>query len=175
MKQVMEIENCIATDITEIFRLYKIASDYQKAKQTVVVWPQFSRQLVETEIAENRQWKLIIDNEIACVWATTLSDEKIWEERNTDKAVYIHRIATNPTFRGQNFVAAIVQWAKEYAINNQLDFVRLDTLGNNTKLIEHYTKAGFRFLGIFDLKDTTGLPDHYHNTPACLFEIKLKG
>ena len=40
----MKIENCTAEDIDEIFRLYGIASAYQKTKQTVVVWPQFERQ-----------------------------------------------------------------------------------------------------------------------------------
>ena len=98
----MKIENCVPEDIDEIFRLYKIASEYQKSKQTVVVWPEFKKQLVETEIAENRQWKLIIDEEIACVWATAFSDEQIWEERNADAAIYIHRIATNPNFRGRD-------------------------------------------------------------------------
>ena len=169
----MIIENCTAADIDEIFRLYAIASAYQQSKKTVVVWPTFKQQLVETEVAENRQWKLIIDGQVACVWATTFSDEQIWEARNADAAVYIHRIATNPAFRGNNFVGIIVQWAKEYAKQNNKDFVRLDTLGNNVRLIEHYTNAGFHFLGIFELKDTTGLPDHYHNVPACLFEIKL--
>ena len=169
----MKIENCTFNDITEIFRLYKITSEYQKSKQTVVIWPEFERQLVETEISENRQWKLIIVGKIACVWAVTFSDEQIWEERNMDAAIYIHRIAVNPEFRGKNFVSMIAVWAKEYAKSCNKDFVRLDTLGKNVKLIEHYTDAGFNFLGIFDLKDTKGLPGHYHNTPACLFEIKL--
>ncbi len=169
----MKIENSTANDFEEIFRLYKIASDYQQSKKIVVVWPNFKKELVETEIAENRQWKLMIDEQIACVWATTFSDEQIWEERNADAAVYIHRIATNPNFRGQNFVSIIVNWAKVYATNNGKDFVRLDTLGNNTKLIEYYTSCGFHFLGMFNLKNTSGLPDHYHNVPACLFEIKL--
>jgi ribosomal protein S18 acetylase RimI-like enzyme len=169
----IQIENCTATDIPEIFRLYGIASAYQKSKQTVVVWPQFDRQLIETEVAESRQWKLMIDEQIACVWATTFTDEQIWEERNADAAVYIHRIATNPDFRGNNFVSIIVKWAKQYTEIHGKDFVRLDTLGNNTKLIEYYTKAGFQFLGMFDLKNTEGLPAHYHNVPACLFEIKL--
>jgi len=169
----MKIENCETKDIDEIFRLYKIASAYQKAKQTVVVWPVFERQLVEKEIAENRQWKLIINQEVACVWATTFSDEQIWEERNADAAIYIHRIATNPDYRGKNFVSVIVNWAREYAKSNSKDFIRLDTLGNNIKLIEYYTDAGFSFLGMFNLKNTKGLPEHYHNTAACLFEIKL--
>jgi hypothetical protein len=46
-------------------------------------------------------------------------------------------------------------------------FVRLDTLGNNTKLMEHYTKAGFDFLGIFKLTDTKSLLIHYQNEPNC--------
>ncbi len=170
----MKIINSIADDINEIFRLYAIASNYQRSKQEVVVWPKFERNLVETEISENRQWKLIIDGQIACVWATTFSDKQIWEEKDTDAAVYIHRIATNPDFRGNNFINIIVEWAKEFAQKNQKDFIRLDTLGDNTKLINHYTNAGFNFLGMFDLTNTKGLPEHYHNTPACLFEISLK-
>jgi hypothetical protein len=49
-----------------------------------------------------------MNNEIACVFATTFSDPLIWEKRDTDPSVYIHRIATNPNFRGNNLVAAIV-------------------------------------------------------------------
>jgi GNAT superfamily N-acetyltransferase len=169
----MRIENCNAEDISEIFRLYRIASEYQKSLNAVVVWPEFDVHLVETEIKENRQWKLIIDDEVACIWATTFTDEQIWEERNIDKAIYIHRIATNPNYRGKNFVGIIVDWAKDYATINKIDFIRLDTIGNNEKLIQHYTKAGFKFLGMFTLKNTKGLPEHYHVLPACLFEINL--
>ncbi len=169
----MKIENSVAADIPEIFRLYSLASAYQRSKHTVVVWPDFERALVEQEIYENRQWKLVIDGEVACVWATTFSDEQIWEERNKDAAVYIHRIATNPDFRGKDFVSIITNWARVYAKSNNKDFVRLDTLGNNLRLIAYYQNAGFHFLGMFDLKDTSGLPEHYHNVPACLFEIRL--
>jgi hypothetical protein len=83
----MKIENSIATDIDEIFKLYAIASAYQK-KKNVVVWPDFDRKLVETELVENRQWKLLIDGQIACVWAITFNDPEIWEEQ--DAAIYIH-------------------------------------------------------------------------------------
>jgi GNAT superfamily N-acetyltransferase len=169
-----EIENSSIDDLSEIFRLYNFASAYQRQKQTVVVWPEFAPEMVKTEIAENRQWKLLINNRIACIWATTFSDEQIWGERNKEAAIYIHRIATNPDFRGQNFISIIVEWAKRYALLQRKDFVRLDTIGNNTGLIKHYTHAGFTFLGMFELKDTTGLPAHYHNAPAALFQIKLE-
>jgi len=170
----MKIENSTIHDIDEIFRLYRIASAYQKSKQGVIVWPEFERNLVSNEIEENRQWKLLIDGKIACIWATAFSDEQIWEKKNNDAALYIHRIATNPIFRGNNFIEIIVKWSKKYAQDNAKNYIRLDTLGHNTKLIEHYTNAGFSFLGMFDLKNTEGLPSHYQDTPACLFEIKLK-
>ena len=120
-----------------------------------MVWPEFDRDMVIGEIQDNHQWKLLIEGEVACVWATTFSDAQIWEEKNKDTAVYIHRIATNPKYRGHNFVKTIVTWVKEYAKQHDKRFVRLDTLGDNQKLIAHYTNAGFDFLGMQALMDTS--------------------
>ncbi|MFZ3052221.1 MAG: GNAT family N-acetyltransferase [Sulfuricurvum sp.] len=55
------------------------------------------------------------DDQIACIWATTFSDLQIWGKRDLDPALYIHRIATNPDFRGNKFVAQIVACAEQYA------------------------------------------------------------
>ena len=45
------ITNSTDSDIDEIFRLYRLATDYQKT-QGAVLWPQFDRALVEKEIGE---------------------------------------------------------------------------------------------------------------------------
>ncbi|WP_367889828.1 GNAT family N-acetyltransferase [Campylobacter sp. CCUG 57310] len=42
---------------------------------------------------------------------------QIWQERSADAAI-IHRIAVNRSFRGQNLVWHIVDWAKEYALKS---------------------------------------------------------
>jgi len=169
----MTIKNSTAEDIDEIFRLYKLATDYQRSIPDVVHWPEFSRMLIETEIQENRQWKIVIDNTIACVWAVTFSDPQIWQERNNDPAIYIHRIATDPNFRGRNLVGEIVRWARVYAQSNNKKFIRMDTVAENIGLIQYYTKCGFEFLGLSKLSDTAGLPAHYDNATVSLFEIKL--
>jgi ribosomal protein S18 acetylase RimI-like enzyme len=160
-------------DMPEIFKLYQLATDFQKIKFPANQWPKFSGDLIATEIKENRQFKLLIDDQIACVWAITDSDPHIWEGSENDAAIYIHRIATNPDFRGNNFVDAIVNWSKEYADNNYIEFVRMDTCGNNERLINHYENSGFNFLGMKQLKDSSELPSHYHNADVCFFEIKL--
>ncbi|MDD7886756.1 GNAT family N-acetyltransferase [Flavivirga sp. 57AJ16] len=165
----MEIKNCGTDDIDEIFRLYKIARDFQKTKFTMH-WPKFDRKLIITEISENRQWKLLIDNQVACVWATTFDDAQIWEGRNNDPSVYIHRIATNPSFRGQNLVRELLKWAKKFAIENDKKYIRMDTVGNNPGLIKYYEKCGFDFLGLVKLKNTNGLPAPYKNSSIGLFQ-----
>lgn len=168
----LQINNSSIHDIDEIFRLYKIATDFQKTRFSVH-WPEFDRKLVETEIYENRQWKIVIDGKIACIWATTFNDPQIWEERNEDPSVYIHRIATNPDFRGQNLVGQIVEWVKIYAKKNQKEFVRMDTVGDNKGLVSYYEKCGFDFLGLLKLKNTEGLPAHYDNATVSLFQMTL--
>jgi ribosomal protein S18 acetylase RimI-like enzyme len=168
----MKINNCTIEDVDEIFGLYKIATDFQKTR-FISHWPEFEKQMVQTEIAENRQWKLIINEKIDCVWATTFSDPQIWEERNNDPAMYIHRIATNPGFRGQNLVSEIVNWARIYAKENKKRFIRMDTAGENLGLIKHYEKCGFNFLGLLKLSNTEGLPAHYNNATVSLFQIEL--
>lgn len=169
----MNIQNSTIEDIDEIFRLYNLASSHQRSLN-MVTWPEFERSLIETEIKENRQWKLLIDDEVACVWAITFSDPEIWEDKNSDSSIYIHRIATNPDFRGNNLVNQLTEWSKKYAAEIGKRFIRLDTVGENKKLISIYKNAGFDFLGLFKLENTESLPAHYLNATVSLFEIDLE-
>ena len=115
----MTIKNSALSDVSKIFDLYSIATAYMKSKNQVY-WPEFPKELIIREIEENRQWKLLINEQIACIWATTLNDELIWGHENIEPSLYIHRIATNPVFRGQNLVKKLIDWANEFGINKSL-------------------------------------------------------
>lgn len=170
----MTITNSNLDDITEIFRLYQLARDFQKIQFPENLWPEFDHDFIATEVMENRQFKIVIDNKIACIWAITYNDADIWEEKENNDAIYIHRIATNPEFRGNNFVQMIADWSKDFAKKENKKFVRMDTCGQNDRLINHYKNCGFEFLGMKKLKDSSGLQTHYHNADVCFFEIELK-
>ncbi|AZI31749.1 GNAT family N-acetyltransferase [Kaistella carnis] len=170
----MTITNSNLDDITEIFRLYQLARDFQKIQFPENLWPEFDRDFIATEVIENRQFKIVIDNKIACIWAITYNDADIWEEKENNDAIYIHRIATNPEFRGNNFVQMIADWSKDFAKKENKKFIRMDTCGQNDRLINHYKNCGFEFLGMKKLKDSSGLQAHYHNADVCFFEIELK-
>jgi ribosomal protein S18 acetylase RimI-like enzyme len=169
----MNITNSNLNDIPEILRLYKLATDFQKLKFPENQWPEFDPEFIAAEVVDNRQFKLLIDGKIACIWAITYSDAQIWEDRENNASIYIHRIATNPEFRGNNYVQAIVDWSKNYARQQNKQFIRMDTCGANERLINHYQKCGFNYLGMNKLKDSSALPAHYHNADVCFFEIEL--
>ena len=167
----MDFKPSTIEDIDEIFKFYDWAVAYQKEKFNKH-WKGFERNLIEKEIVENRQWKICIDNEIACVFAITFEDESIWKEKNKDKAIYFHRIVTNPKYRGQHFVKKIAKWGNAFAKEKRLDYLRMDTWGDNTLLIDYYQKCGFDFIGIIT-PDFTNLPKHYEGITLSLFQIKV--
>lgn len=168
----MQIQNSSIEDLDLILDLYKSATAYQK-ERAINFWPEFDKEMVIKELIEKRQWKMMVDGEVVAIWATTFSDPLIWGNKNWDPSVYIHRITTSPTNRGMGLVKQIVAWSKDYATQHKKTFVRLDTVGENHKLIAHYKHCGFNFLGLSQLTNTAGLPAHYHNAVVSLFELKM--
>ncbi|MGZ3865556.1 MAG: GNAT family N-acetyltransferase [Bacteroidia bacterium] len=170
----MEIQICRPGDLKDIQSLYQAARDLQTLRKTVI-WPFIEDSFIEKEIHEQRQWKIVIGGKMACNWAITFADKEIWGEKDRNDSIFIHRICVNADFRGNRFMHQITEWAKEYAKKKGKRYVRLDTLGNNTKLIAHYTSSGYNFLGMVLLTDTATLPKHYQDEPnCCLFEIDLQ-
>jgi hypothetical protein len=67
-----------------------------------------------------------------------LRTPEIWGDRNNVPAVYLHRIAVHEDFSGKQLVSKIILWAKVYALKNRINFIGMDTVGGNKKLIAHY-------------------------------------
>ena len=168
----MEIYNCDLDDLEVILKLYQEATAFQKTKNCVA-WPDFDVKDITAAIEQQRQYKIVIDQQIACIWTYTFDDKSIWGERDKNDAIYIHKIATNSNFKGQNLVQKIVDFSKNYAIQNNKTFLRMDTVGENTGLISHYKKFGFDFLGLVKLENFDDLPAHYFNAEVSLFEMKI--
>ncbi len=169
---MVQIINSTEADVDTIFTFYDHAIAYQKTKFNKH-WQGFELDLVEKEIAENRQWKIVEDGEIVCVFAITFNDAIIWGKKDEQPSIYIHRIVTHPNYRGKNYVTLIVEWAKKYGAENNRQFIRLDTWGDNEKLIKHYTNCGFTFLGLSPVMKSDTLPKHYDSLQLSLFEIEI--
>lgn len=168
----MQFQNSEIADLETIFRLYDEAVAYQK-KVSEQHWLPFDREMVKKEIAEKRQWKIVINGTIACVFCVAYSDPLIWGDRDKEPSIYLHRIVTNPKFRGNNFVTEIIKWALLFGKNAGKKYLRMDTWGDNPKLGEYYAKCGFEFLEVIKPKNPELLPAHYAMITLSLFQIEI--
>lgn len=169
----MRITECAPEDIRAIFDLYDKAVEFQKTKSQKH-WQKFDESLIEKEISENRLWKILEGEEIACIFTIAHSDPLIWGNRaDEEPALYIHRIVTNPMFRGRGYVKTIIQWAKEYGLRLGKKFIRIDTWGDNQKLNDYYLGCGFTFIKTVTPQETNKLPKHYDGISLSLFEIRI--
>jgi hypothetical protein len=168
-----QVINSSTADIDQIFQLFDYAIQYQKTKG-YELWPQFERSLIENEIAEKRHWKIIQNNEVVAIFSVIYNDPVIWIERDADPAVYLHRIAIHPLFKGKNMMKMIIRpWVISHAKEKKKRFVRMDTWGNNVNLREYYISCGFNYIGQQYLKQTEGMPAHYGGDVLSLFEIEV--
>ncbi|TCC94310.1 GNAT family N-acetyltransferase [Pedobacter frigiditerrae] len=170
MQNHIEIVNSTTENLAILFEFYDMAVAHQK-KVSDKHWQDFDVELVKNEISEQRQYKILVDGKVACVFLVTFNDPQIWEEKDKDSAIYLHRIVTHPDFRGYGFVNIITNWAKAYAKDNQIQFVRLDTWADNEKLFTYYTSCGFNHVGSIKIAADSGLPKHYEGIRLNLFEI----
>lgn len=170
---MMEIVSATPADVDRIFDLYDKAIEFQK-QVFDKHWLGFDRKLVDREIAEGRLWKIVEDGEMACIYSVAYQDPIIWGENSGDSAMYIHRIVTNPECRGRGYVMTITDWAKGHARQNALQFVRMDTWGDNRRLIDYYQDCGFKFIGLVTPEESETLPQHYSGISLSLFEIDLE-
>lgn len=168
----MKIINSTHAEIPAIFELYDAATAYQKIVNNKS-WQGFDKELIEQEIDENRHFVIWENDEVACTFLIAFKNLTLWKDKGLDQAIYLHRIATNPKFRGRSYVQKIVDWAVIYAKENHLSFVRLDTHSGNERLNQHYIQCGFEYKGIISIEWTPDLPAHYQDGPFSLFELEL--
>ncbi|HYJ91384.1 MAG TPA: GNAT family N-acetyltransferase [Pyrinomonadaceae bacterium] len=168
----MQIENAASEDLNIILSLYDKAIEFQK---TVFdkPWLGFDVEFVNKEIEEGRLWKIIDAGQIANIFSVTYSDPILWLEKSSDPAMYIHRIVTNPDFRGRGYVPAITEWAIRHAREKGLQYVRMDTWNDNQKLLDYYQNCGFKFVGTVEPEESDTLPPHYRGLRLALLEIGL--
>ncbi len=168
----MHILNSTIHDKEFILEMYKKAISYQQAR-SLRSWQPFDPELIDKEIAAKNQWKIIEGDAIVCIFLVLYEDPYIWGERNNDPAMYIHRIVTNPAFHGNNYTVKIIQWAKQHAKEKGIQFIRMDTWGDNPKLMDYYINCGFNYIETLTPENTKNLPKHYSCISLALFEIKV--
>jgi GNAT superfamily N-acetyltransferase len=172
----MTIVNTTADDLDVLEKLFDQAIAFQRSRSTGHVWQGMNKPLIVKEIENKLHWKVVEDGQIACFFSMLYSDPLIWDDRDLEPSLYLHRIVTNPAFRGKGYVKGITAWANEFGKTAGKQYIRLDTGRDNRRLNEYYQQCGFVFCGIKQFHDESdpAVPRHYLGTGLSLYE-KLIG
>jgi ribosomal protein S18 acetylase RimI-like enzyme len=168
-----QIVNTVNEDLTVIYDLFEEAMAYQTRKK-FPVWAGYSKQAIWDDIRDKRQFKIVnMDGEIMCIFSICFSDQIIWAGKDSDYAVYLHRLVVNPAFKGQKHTEKIVNWTINFAKNNKLQYIRLDTWANNQQIIAYYKSFGFTFLENMVTPNSEQLPVQARGLELALLEMKV--
>lgn len=167
------IENTIESDLQLICWMFDEAILYQKLKN-YPVWNGYDVAVLQNDIAQKIQYKIVVNGEIACIFSVCYTDPIIWGKKDKGDAIYLHRIVVNPKYKGQKHFEKIFAWAKNHAIENDFNFIRMDTWADNPNIISYYCSFGFEFLTNFTTPNTADLPVQHRNLKLALLEYKAK-
>ncbi|GAU78458.1 N-acetyltransferase [Fusibacter sp. 3D3] len=106
---------------------------------------------IESDILEKSVYLVLLDQKPVgtfSIKSTTLLNSTVIEPEN----LYLYRIALLPEVQGQHLSRQIIQFACNRAHSTKMTLY-LDCWAGNQKLIDFYTKAGFKSLGIFPEED----------------------
>ena len=166
----MRIHRSISYSASEFRDFWNAALTYQKAAQ-LPLWPPYPEAKINEEIQSRLHFSVFLpDNALAGYFSLALSDALIWQEKEQGDAVYIHRMCVNPACKGRNLTASVLTWAYGYAAGAGRKFIRMDTWGDNHRLVNYYVGCGFQHIGNRRLGSVPDLPPHYNHANLALFE-----
>jgi len=166
----MKIHRSTSSDNDTFCDFWNAALSYQKSKQ-LPLWPSYPERQIRGEIQAGLHFSVFMpDGILAGYFSLALSDKLIWGEKERGDAIYIHRMCVNPDRKGNNLTTAVLAWAYGYALGSGRKFIRMDTWGDNQRLVNYYITCGFQHIENRRLGSVPDLPPHYSNANLALFE-----
>lgn len=170
----IQIVKTTKDDLNTILWLFEQAIALQ-GSNGYKVWDNIDKTGLEKDIDNGLQYKILKGKDMLCIFSIQYNDPFIWRSRDRNDAIYLHRIVVNPNFKGQRLFEKVLIWAKQFALQKGLEFVRMDTWADNEKIIDYYKSFGFEFIEYYKTPDTPELPTQNRNLNVALLEMPLKG
>ncbi|WP_439152533.1 GNAT family N-acetyltransferase [Winogradskyella sp.] len=116
------------------------------------------------DIKRKELYVLEIDDKLSgtIVISTFMDDEYIpikWLTKNENN-IYIHRLAIHPNVQGEGYARKLMDFAEQYAIDNNYGSIRLDTFSQNKRNQKFYELRGYNRLGDIYFPKQSDFPFH---------------
>ncbi|MDP5158221.1 MAG: GNAT family N-acetyltransferase [Flaviramulus sp.] len=146
------IRKATVVDIDKLLEITKACAAYMISKN-IFQWNEFypNKQAFLHDFNRDELYVLKLKNTvIGCITISTFMDEEYipinWMTPNFNN-IYIHRLAIHPEQQGKEYAQKLMDYAENYAKNNQFASIRLDTFSQNSRNVKFYELRGYKRLG----------------------------
>ncbi len=146
------IRHAKISEISDILLITKACAAYMESKG-IYQWNEHypSKEAFLIDVDRNELYVLLENEKIigTVVISTHMDKEYIpikWLTAN-EKNIYIHRLSVHPDFQRKGYAQQLMDFAEEYARQNDFVSVRLDTFSQNKQNQKFYETRGYQKLG----------------------------
>ncbi len=147
LRQVSTSESDIVFDILHENAIWLLSKG-------IFQWPLDWLESIHSEIKSSIESGLfyaveINNNNLSAVIEIRSTPEEIWQNDAAD-ALYIHKLAICRKYADSGLGRNILTLIKSQALQQNIEYLRLDCVAHNTKLREYYESCGFDLKGIVE-------------------------
>lgn len=151
-KEQLTIEKGQLSEINQLFQIYLNAKN-DLEKNGIYQWtnnyPTLS--IIESDLKKGVLFVLRNGKEI--IGAINISEEQEYEyetinwEFDNSKVLVIHRLVIDPKYQGKGYARKLMDFAEQFANENNYSSIRLDAYSQNKRVIDFYEKRKYFIRG----------------------------
>jgi len=139
-------------DIDSVLKITKACAK-QMISNNIFQWDEHypNKAAFAKDLFRNELYLLEIKSKcIACIVISTFMDKEYksidWLTQNKNN-IYIHRLAVHPKHQGKSYAQQLMDFAENFAIENNYISIRLDTYSQNKRNQKFYELRNYKRLG----------------------------
>ena len=167
----LSIRKATKEDLVQVMQIIKSCTKYMISKK-IFQWNEKypNIETFENDIGNENLYVLSLQNNelIGCVSITFEMDnfyKKIDWISNTNKNIYVHRLAIHPKYQGLGYAKKMMSFIENMGVENMCESIRLDTFSMNEKNNNFYSRLGYEKLGQIYFRDQSDMPFNCYEKP----------
>ena len=166
----LSIRKAITNDISSVMEVIKSCTIDMISKKIFQWNDKYPNiETFKNDIINKNLYVLVLENEIlGCVSITFEMDDfykKIDWISNTNKNIYVHRLAIHPKYQGLGYAKKMMSFIENMGVENMCESIRLDTFSMNEKNNNFYSRLGYEKLGQIYFRDQSDMPFNCYEKP----------
>ncbi|GAB4156775.1 MAG: hypothetical protein Tsb0033_07790 [Winogradskyella sp.] len=151
-KEQLTIEIGTLADLDVLFQMYKTAKEALE-DDNIYQWTNNypTRSIIENDLKDGVLYVLKNNNKI--IGAINISEDQEPEYKsvkwqfNDNKVLVIHRLVVHPTSQSKGFAKLLMDFAEDYAKQNNFTSIRLDAYSQNGRIVAFYKNRDYFIRG----------------------------